>query len=79
MIGVSQNYLCLNLILQFSGMYTFYSTNSADRHKYRGCYFPVIGCNFACTSVTLGTVMLNFELHYEIFCKDNSKFLNPIF
>ena len=58
MICISQNNLCLNILFQFSLMYSFHTADCTYRHKYRGLYLPVVCCNQTGTGITFCVCIL---------------------
>ena len=58
MICISQNDLCLNILFQFSLMYSFHTADCTYRHKYRGLYLPVVCCNQTGTGITFCVCIL---------------------
>ena len=64
MVGVAENNLCLDILLQFSKVYTFYATQRTYGHEYRSFYLSVVSSDETCTGITFRVGMLELKCQH---------------
>ena len=62
-VRISQNNLCLDILFQFRQMDPLHGAEGTHRHKDRGLYRTVVGCDFTRTGIAQRVNVLQGELH----------------